>query len=54
MNSCSSLATSYAGSSNVFVLQLERHDGGEIILQDVQVLQQMILIIIRTYWVLML
>ena len=35
MNSCSSLNTSYAGSSNVFVLQLERQDGGEIILQDV-------------------
>jgi hypothetical protein len=35
MNSCSSLDTSYAGSSNVFVLQLERNDGGEIILQDV-------------------
>ena len=35
MNSCSSLDTSYAGSSNVFVLQLERQDGGELILQDV-------------------
>jgi hypothetical protein len=36
MNSCSSLNTTYAGSSNVFVLQLERSDGGEIIIQDVQ------------------
>lgn len=36
MNSCSSLDTSYAGSTNVFVLQLQRDDGGEMILQDVQ------------------
>ena len=36
MNSCSSLNTTYSGSSNVFVLQLERSDGGEIIIQDVQ------------------
>tara|TARA_B100001057_G_C22825620_1_gene941296 strand:- start:199 stop:2244 length:2046 start_codon:yes stop_codon:yes gene_type:complete len=34
MNSCASLGLTYAGSSNVFVLQLERTDGGEIILQD--------------------
>ena len=36
MNSCSSLNTTYAGSTNVFVLQLQRADGGEIIIQDVQ------------------
>ena len=35
MHGLASLDTSYAGSTNVFVLQLERQDGGELILQDV-------------------
>jgi hypothetical protein len=35
MNSISSLAASYAGASGVYVLQLTRSDGGEIIIRDI-------------------
>jgi hypothetical protein len=35
MNSISSLNTTYAGAAGVYVLQLRRDDGGEVILRDV-------------------
>lgn len=35
MNSISSLATSYAGATGDYVLQLSRSDGGEIIIRDI-------------------
>jgi hypothetical protein len=35
MNSITSLNTSYAGATGVYVLQLRRNDGGEIILRDI-------------------